>query len=100
VASYLRWKLGDGRGFLVGMLGDGCGQLVELAGRVFDGGRVEQLAAELVEMSDGGGGHGEVPPASTGSVEHGPDQAETGTLAWQPTDDLDPPAGLAEGPLD
>jgi len=48
VASHFRWKIGDERGFLVGMLGDGCNGLVELAGRVFGGGRVEQLAAELL----------------------------------------------------
>jgi catechol 2,3-dioxygenase-like lactoylglutathione lyase family enzyme len=45
VASHLRWKIGDGRGFLVGMLSDGCNRLVELVGRVFGAGRVEQLAA-------------------------------------------------------
>jgi hypothetical protein len=48
VASHFRWKIGDERGFLVGMLGDGCNGLVEPAGRVFGGGRVEQLAAELL----------------------------------------------------
>ena len=45
MASHVRWNIGDGRGFLVGMLGGGCDGLVELATRVSGGVRVEQLAA-------------------------------------------------------
>jgi len=71
-------EIGDGRGFLVGMLGDGCNGLVELPGRVFGGGRVEQLAVELLELSNGRGGHGDASPASAGPIEHCPDQAEAG----------------------
>jgi hypothetical protein len=45
VASHVRWKFGGGRGFLVGRLGGGCNGLVGVAGGIFGGGRVEQLAA-------------------------------------------------------
>ncbi len=35
----------------------------------------------MLELADGGGGHGDALPAATGPVEHGPDQAEAGTFA-------------------
>lgn len=45
VAFQFRWKIGEGRGFLVVMPGGGCNGLVELAAWVSGGGWVEQLAA-------------------------------------------------------
>jgi hypothetical protein len=44
----------------------------------------------LLELADGGGGHGDASPAAAGPVEHGPDEAEAVTLAGEPADDLDP----------
>jgi hypothetical protein len=35
----------------------------------------------LLELADGGGGHGDASPAAVGPVEHGPGQAEAGTFA-------------------
>jgi hypothetical protein len=51
-------------------------------------------------VADGLGCHLHAPPASAGPVQHGPHQAQPGTLSGEPADDFDPPAGLAEGPLD
>jgi hypothetical protein len=85
-------EIGDGRRFLVVMLGGGCDGFV--------GGGWVELAAEFLEFVDGGGGHGDASPAAAGPVEHGPDQVQAGAFAGEPADDLDPPAGLTEGALD
>ncbi len=45
VTSQFRWKIGEGRRFLVVMLGGGCNGLAEMAAWVSGGGWVEQLAA-------------------------------------------------------
>src|SRR6266704_4683540 len=64
------------------------------------GGWVEQRAAQVLELAQPGGGHGQAAPAAGGPVEHGPDQGEAAGLAGQPSDDLDPPAGLSERSFD
>ena len=64
------------------------------------GGWFEQRAAQVLELAQSGGGHGEAAPAAGGPVQDGPDQGEAAGLAGEPADDLDPAAGLAEGPLD
>lgn len=48
--------------------------------------------AELLELPHDLGGQLHAPPASAGPVRHGPHEAEAGALAWEPADDLDPPA--------
>ncbi len=45
VASQFRWKIGEGRRFLVAMLGGGCDGLVDLTAGISGGGWVEQLVA-------------------------------------------------------
>src|SRR6266571_1454656 len=52
------------------------------------GGRVEQRAAQVLELAQPGGGHGEAAPAAGGPVQHGPDQGEAAGLAGEPADDL------------
>src|SRR5438034_9809490 len=64
------------------------------------GGRVEQRAAQVLQLAQPGGGHGEAAPAAGGPVEDGPDQGEAAGLAGEPADDLDPAPGLAERSLD
>src|SRR5260221_12272897 len=64
------------------------------------GGGIEQRPAQVLELAQPGGGHGEAAPAAGGAVEHGPDQGEAAGLAGEPADDLDPAAGLAERSLD
>jgi hypothetical protein len=61
---------------------------------------VEQLAAKLGKQADGAEGLLHAPPAPAGPVEHRPHQAQAAALPGEPTDDLDPSAGLAEGALD
>src|SRR5258707_13904208 len=89
-------RLGDGTdsfGVIFG-LGDGHGAWPQL------GGWVEQRAAQVLELAQPGGGHGEAAPAAGGAVQDGPDQGEAAGLAGEPADDLDPAAGLAEGSFD
>lgn|SRR5271165_5048496 len=62
--------------------------------------RLEELAAEVGEQSGGGRRVLDAAPSPCRPVEHGPDEAEAAALAGEPADDLDPPAGLPEGPLD
>jgi hypothetical protein len=64
------------------------------------GGWIEQRAAQVLELAEPGGGHGEAAPAAGGPVEHGPDQGEAAGLAGEPADDLGAAPGLAEGSLD
>ena len=58
------------------------------------------MATQALEQSKGLGRHGEAPRATAGPVRHGPHQRRAGALPGEPTDDLDPPPGLAEGALD
>ena len=74
--------------------GDGDGSWPELAWRV------EQRAAQVLQQADAVAGHGQAAPAAGGPVQDGPDQGEAAGLAGEAADDLDPAAGLAEGPLD
>src|SRR5690348_15219744 len=89
-------RLGDGAdsfgagGGLAG--GDRAGP--ELAGWF------EQRAAQVLQQPQAVWGHGQAAPAGRGPVEDGPDEGKAAGLAGQPSDDLDPPAGLAEGALD
>ena len=83
----------DSFGVIFG-LGGGHGAWPQL------GGRLEQRAAQVLELAQAGGGHGEAAPAAGGPVQYGPDQGEAAGLAGEPADDLDPAAGLAEGALD
>src|SRR6266487_4442941 len=64
------------------------------------GGWVEQRAAQVLELAQSGGGHGEAAPAAGGPVQHGPDQGEAAGLAGEPADDLGAAPRLAEGALD
>ncbi len=87
------------------MLGDGsdvfwcraCGGWVLAAD---GGGRVEQASAQVLQEAETVAGHGQAAPAGRCPVEHGPHQGEAAGLAGQSADDLDPAAGLAEGPFD
>jgi hypothetical protein len=59
--------------------GDGCawswdGVLPGRAVAVKRRRQVEELAAEVLQLPQPGGGHGEPAPAAGGPVEHGPDQ--------------------------
>src|SRR6266516_5600532 len=83
----------DSFGVIVGVSG-GDGAWPQL------GGRFEQRPAQVLELAQACGGHGEAAPAAGGAVEDGPYEGEAAGLAGEPTDDLDPAAGLAEGPLD
>lgn len=62
-------------------------------------GWAEEFAAEVLQLPQRFGGHGEPAPACRGPVEHGPDQGQAGLLAGEPADDLDAAAGLAEGAI-
>src|SRR5258707_12626995 len=64
------------------------------------GGGIKQRPAQVLELAQSGGGHGEAAPAAGGAVQDGPDQGEAAGLAGEPADDLDPAAGLAERSLD
>src|SRR5512140_1662297 len=93
-----------GLGSFAGMLGDGadvffgfCGWVAGSADR---GGRVEELAAQVVQQAQAGVGGVHAAPSSAGAVQDGPDEVEAAGLAGEPADDLDPAAGLAEGPFD
>src|SRR5258706_14978841 len=92
-ASWVR--LGDGTDSFgaVGDLSSGYGAWPQL------GGWIEQRAAQVLELAQSGGGHGEAAPAAGGAVQDGPDQGETAGLAGQPADDLGAAPGLAEGSL-
>src|ERR1022692_1459970 len=88
------------------MLGDGSDIFRRPAGRgrrvlaAEWGGRVEELAAEVLELAGAVAGGAQPAPAAGGSVQDGPDEVEAAGLAGEPADDLDAAAGLAEGPLD
>ena len=89
-------RLGDGTdsfGVIFG-LGDGDGAWPQL------GGRFEQGPAQVLEVPEPVGGHGQAAPAAGGPVQDGPHQGQAARLAGQPADDLDPAAGLAERSLD
>src|SRR5260221_10214928 len=97
---------GRGSGFMVRLGGgtDSFGTVSDLGGGHGAwpqlGGGIEQRAAQVLELAQSGGGHGEAAPAAGGPVEDGPDQGEAAGLAGEPADDLDPAAGLAERALD
>src|SRR6266852_1445793 len=76
-----------------------CGGCDGFVGQVLDG-RVEELAADVLEEPQALGGHGEASPSSAGPVEDGPGEGDAGGFAGKAADHLDAPAGLAEGPLD
>src|SRR5260370_29069093 len=78
----------------VGDLGGGRGAWPQL------GGGSRQRPAQVLELAQSGGCHGEAAPAAGGAVQDGPDQGEAAGLAGEPADDLDPAAGLAERSLD
>src|SRR5258707_6890030 len=64
------------------------------------GGGIKQRPAQVLELAQSGGGHGEAAPAAGGAVQDGPDQGEAAGLAGEPADDLDPAAGLRRPSLD
>src|SRR5258708_19673485 len=73
-------RLGDGTdsfGTVSGLSG-GHGAWPQL------GGWVEQRAAQVLELAQSGGGHGEAAPAAGGAVEDGSDQGEAAGLAGEP----------------
>src|SRR6516162_11923173 len=63
-------------------------------------GWLEQAAAQVLELAQSGGGHGESAPAAGCAVEHGPRDAETAGLAREAADNLCATAGFAEGAFD
>jgi hypothetical protein len=77
-------------GFMV-RLGDGSdsfGTVSDLSGGYGAwpqlGRRLEQTAAQVLELAEPGGGHGEAAPAAGGPVQDGPDQGEAASLAGKP----------------
>src|SRR5450755_3355537 len=88
------------------MLGDGSDIFRRPAGRgrrvlaAEWGGRVEELAAEVLELAGAVAGGGQAAPAAGGPVQDGPDEVEAAGLPREPADDLDAAAGFAEGALD
>src|SRR5258708_15287318 len=97
---------GRGSGFMVRLGGgtDSFGTVSDLGGGHGAwpqlGGGIKQRPAQVLELAQSGGGHGEAAPAAGGAVQDGPDQGEAAGLAGEPADDLDPAAGLAERSLD
>src|SRR5205823_10357747 len=93
VASGIRCKRdGRGSGFMV-ILGDGTdifGAVVVPGGGCFAwlelAGRVEEGAAQVLEVAEPVAGHGQAAPAAGGTVQDGPDQGEAGGLAGQAAD--------------
>src|SRR5258708_6871757 len=97
---------GRGSGFMVRLGGgtDSFGTVSDLGGGHGAwpqlGGGIKQRPAQVLELAQSGGCHGEAAPAAGGAVQDGPDQGEAAGLAGEPADDLDPAAGLAERSLD
>src|SRR5258708_40142540 len=97
---------GRGSGFMVRLGGgtDSFGTVSDLGGGHGAwpqlGGGIKQRPAQVLELAQSGGGHGEAAPAAGGAAQGGPDQGEAAGLAGEPADDLDPAAGLAERSLD
>jgi hypothetical protein len=89
-------RLGDGADSFaaVGGLAGGGGGWAELAGRL------EQRAAQVLQQPQPVSGHGEPAPATGSAVQDGLYEGEAAGLAGEPTDDLGPAVGLAEGALD
>src|SRR5258708_30027344 len=91
---------GRGSGFMVRLGGgtDSFGTVSDLGGGHGAwpqlGGGIKQRPAQVLELAQSGGGHGEAAPAAGGAVQDGPDQGEAAGLAGEPADDLDPAAGL------
>jgi len=71
-----------------------------VAGSADRGWRVEELTAQVVQQPQPGVGGVHAAPSSAGAVQDGPDEVEAAGFAGEPADDLDPPAGFAEGALD
>src|SRR5260370_15788296 len=96
---------GRGAGFMVRLGGgsDSFGTVSDLGGGHGAwpqlGGGIKQRPAQVLELAQSGGCHGEAAPAAGGAVQDGPDQGEAAGLAGEPADDLDPAAGLAERSL-
>src|ERR1700751_3476087 len=63
-------------------------------------GWLQQAAAQVLELAQPGGGHGESAPAAGCAVEHGPGDADTTGLAREAADNLCAAAGFAEGAFD
>src|SRR5215211_444856 len=61
---------------------------------------VQELAAQVLQPSQGLGAHGQPAPAAAGAIQDRPDQAQAAGLAREPTDHLGPAAALPKGPLD
>src|SRR5260370_1666639 len=97
---------GRGSGFMVRLGGgtDSFGTVSDLGGGHGAwpelGGGIKPRPAQVLELAESGGCHGEAAPAAGGAVQDGPDQGEAAGLAGEPADDLDPAAGLAERSLD
>ena len=75
------------------MLGGGCDGFVGVGVCLLVDGWVVEVAAEFLELADGGGGHDHASPAAAGPVQHGPDQGEAGAFAGEPADDFRPAGG-------
>src|ERR1017187_8374254 len=83
----------DSFGVIIG-LGGGDGAWPQV------GGGLEQGAAQVLQVSQAVGGHGQPAPAAGSPVQDRPDQGQAAGLAGQPADDLHAAAGLPEGALD
>ena len=59
--------------------------------------RLKRGPAQILQLAGAVAGHGE---AAAGSVQVGPDQAQTADLAGEPAGDLHAASGLSHGPLD
>src|SRR5258708_40134444 len=93
---------GRGSGFMV-RLGGGTasfGTVSDLGGGHGAGpqlgGGIKQRPAQVLELAQSGGWHGEAAPAAGGAGQDGPDQGEAAGRAGGPADELAPAAGLPQ----
>jgi hypothetical protein len=61
-----------------------CGGRDSLVDHPFGSGRVQEVAAEVLEQPQRLWGHGEPAPPAAGAVQDRPDQAQAGRLAGAP----------------
>src|SRR6476620_2573483 len=63
-------------------------------------GWLQQAAAQVLQLAQPGGGHGESAPAAGCAVEHGPGDADTTGFTREAADNLCAAACFAEGAFD
>src|SRR5258708_16626100 len=90
---------GRGSGFMVRLGGgtDSFGTVSDLGGGHGAwpqlGGGIKQRPAQVLELAQSGGCHGEAAPAAGGAGQDGPDQGEAARLPGEPAPDLSPAPG-------